>query len=114
MCHYSLPKNIENIINLNQFVAGSVNFRQDRTLGQEVNANKLGGDVSRIFPATGPARQLPAKPIMIDLPSRSIHFGKMGQKLAAGVGSGADTEDREIEEATGIAKLVAVYLCLQK
>ncbi|KAF9811051.1 hypothetical protein IEO21_06680 [Rhodonia placenta] len=31
------------------------------------------------------------KEILIDLPSQSIHFGKLGRKLAAGVGSGAET-----------------------
>ncbi|EED83869.1 predicted protein [Postia placenta Mad-698-R] len=78
-----------------------------------------------------------AKPILIDLPSQSIHFGKVGKKLAAEVGNGADTstsgrwatKDREadahcnplvlspsfqIKEATGITEFVAVYLCLQK
>ncbi|KAF9806569.1 hypothetical protein IEO21_08637 [Rhodonia placenta] len=28
---------------------------------------------------------------MIDLPSQNIHWGKVGQKLAAGVGSDAET-----------------------
>ncbi|KAF9813106.1 hypothetical protein IEO21_05766 [Rhodonia placenta] len=35
--------------------------------------------------------RITAKPILIDLPSQSIHFSKVGQKLAAGVGSGAET-----------------------
>ncbi|OSX60911.1 hypothetical protein POSPLADRAFT_1101459, partial [Postia placenta MAD-698-R-SB12] len=65
---------------------------------------------------------IPSSNILIDLPSQSIHTGKVGQKLAAGIGSGADTstsgrwatEDREIKEAAGIAESIAVYLCLQK
>ncbi|KAF9804685.1 hypothetical protein IEO21_09288 [Rhodonia placenta] len=32
-----------------------------------------------------------ARPPGSPLPSQSIHFGKVGQKLAAGVGSGAET-----------------------
>ncbi|KAF9812127.1 hypothetical protein IEO21_06360 [Rhodonia placenta] len=36
-------------------------------------------------------RPVTAKPILIDLPSQSIHLGKVGQKLAAGVGSSAET-----------------------
>ncbi|KAF9804675.1 hypothetical protein IEO21_09298 [Rhodonia placenta] len=36
-------------------------------------------------------QQAKPKPILIDLPSQSIHFGKVGQKLTAGVGSGAET-----------------------
>ncbi|KAF9804474.1 hypothetical protein IEO21_09375 [Rhodonia placenta] len=46
-----------------------------------------------------------AKPILIDLPSQSIHLGEVGQKLAAGAGRGAETltsgrwatEDREVD-----------------
>ncbi|KAF9811122.1 hypothetical protein IEO21_06640 [Rhodonia placenta] len=59
-------------------------------------------------------RRPTAKPILIDLPLQSIHIGKVGQKLAAGVGSGAGMTNGQIKEATGIAGFIAVYLCLQK